>query len=567
MTAAPGDPTPRDPAQRYLASFPPGEVVEFPVRGLDVLDVPLHSAALPASPRHPGGSGLGYGATPEQARAGALGEMAEMALSTRALAGAPRVEASYTELLRKEGADRVQDPRTLCLEAGRPYDGDRVLQWLPMTRLRDGESVLVPAELVASAPEDLPGTPPPAGWLTTVITNGQGAAFDAEAAVTHAVLEVLQRDGNATAFRAMDRGVVVDLDGLVDPDARALRDRLAAAGIDVTVKLASDELGVVSVYAVGCSRDASEPTPIMATACGEAAHPDRDTAVRKALHEFAAARARKAFMHGPLDAVARATPPGYLDGWLGGHPPERLVEEDRALHAMLEWTALGTPALVELLRETVLAQRSAVRLADLPTWSGPDLHAHVVGELHAAGLDVLVALQPSLGDAVAAKVLVPGCEVETMSYGRIGERGVARLRERDDPLVAVGPDPGGRASTGRADRESARWSRVHLTPEAEERLGGRAWFDRDGAQRRVGALYPLYREPGRHVAAQVLAAGGAARQQGGPAGAQRRQGGPAGIPAAAAAEQEECQQGGTAGAQRRQGGPAGIPAGAAGDQQ
>jgi ribosomal protein S12 methylthiotransferase accessory factor len=476
---------------RYLASFPPGEVVEFPVVGLDVLDVPLHSAALPASPRHPGGSGLGYGATREEARTGALGEMAEMALSTRALADTPRVEASFADLVRKEGAARVQDPRTLALEAGSPYDDERVLQWLPMTRLRDGESVLVPAELVASAPDDLPGPPPPDGWLTTVITNGQGAAFDADRAVTHAVLEVLQRDGNATAFRAMDRGVVVDLAGLRDPDALALLDGLAAAGIEVTVKLASTDLGVVDVYAVGCSRDATEPVPIMATACGEAAHPDRDTAVRQALHEFAAARARKAFMHGPLDLVARATPPGYLDGWLTGHPPERLVEEDRALAAMLDWTAAGTPALVELLHDTVLARRSTVPLTDLPAWTGDDLHEHVVGGLHERGFDVLVNLHPSGGDAVAAKVLVPGCEVETMSYGRIGERGVRRLRERDDPLVAVGTDPGG-------------WGRVHLTAAAEERLGGPAWFDLDGARRRVGALYPLYREPGRHVVAQVL---------------------------------------------------------------
>jgi ribosomal protein S12 methylthiotransferase accessory factor len=292
----------------------------------------------------------------------------------------------------------------------------------------------------------------------------------------------------------MDRGVVVDLDGLRDPDALALLDRLDAAGIDVTVKLASTDLGVVDVYAVGCSRDGTEPVPIMATACGEAAHPDRDTAVRKALHEFASARARKAFMHGPLDLVRRATPPGYLDAWLSGHPPERLVKEDRALAAMLDWMARGTPALVDLLQETVLARRTIVRLADLPSWHGDDLHGHVVEAVHAAGLDALVNLHPSEGDAVAAKVLVPGCEVETMSYGRIGERGVRRLRERDDPLVAVGTDPGG-------------WGRVHLTADAEERLGGPAWFDREGARRRVGALYPLYREPGRHVAAQVLAAG------------------------------------------------------------
>ena len=93
---------------------------------------------------------------------------------------------------------------------------------------------------------------------------------------------------------------------------------------------------------------------------------------------------------------------------------------------------------------------------------------------------------------MAAKVLVPGCEVETMSYGRIGERGVRRLLDRGDDLVAVGADPGG-------------WGRVHLTAEAEERLGGPAWFDREGARRRVGPLYPLYREPGRHVAARVFA--------------------------------------------------------------
>lgn len=478
-------------SQRYLDSFP--GVDEFAIAGLDVLDVPLHSAVLPTSPQYPGGgSGLGYGATREEARTGALGEMAEMALSLRAHQGIEREQGSYAELTRRHGHDRVADPRTLCLEAGSAYDDDRPLQWLPMTRQRDGETVLVPAELVASAPEDLPGDPPPGGWLTTVITNGQGAAFDADRAVAHALLEVLQRDGNATAFRAMDRGVVVDLAGLRDPDALSLLDRLDAAGIDVLVKLASTEFGIVDVYAVGCSRDGSEPVPVMATACGEAAHPDRDTAIRKALHEFASARSRKAFMHGPYDVVLPATPPGYLEHWRGGHPPERLVEEDRALEAMLAWTRMGTGALVDLLADTVLSQRSTVALADLPTWSGDDLPARVLGSVQAAGHDVLVELQPSAGDAVAAKVLVPGLEAETMSYGRIGERGVRRLAERGDPLVAVGADPGG-------------WARVHLTADAEERLGGPAWFDRAGADRRIGPLYALYREPGRHTVAEVLA--------------------------------------------------------------
>ena len=476
--------TPEMAAERYLASFPAGRVEEFPVRGLDELDVPLHSAAIPAGPDHPGGSGLGYGATPEAARTGALGEMAEMALSTRALAGLHRRQASYADLVRERGRDRVQDPRTLCLEAGSAYDDDRPLQWLPMTRAGDGEQVLVPAELVASAPEDLPGAPPPGGWLTTVITNGQGAAFRPEDAAAHALLEVLQRHGNAVSFRAMDQGVVVDLDGLTDPASLALLDRLRAAGIDVVVKLASTDLGVVDVHAVGCSGD--EAVPIAATACGEAAHPDREVAVRKALHEFAAARARKVLMHGPLDLVERATPAGDLDGWLTGHPPERLVEEDRALQAVLDWSHRPTADLVALLQDSVLSRRSSVRLADLPTSSPADLHADLLGRLHGDGLDVLLSVQPSDGEAVAVKALVPGLEVETMSYGRIGERGVRRLLERGDPLVAVGERPRGSA-------------RVHLTAQAQERLGGPAWFDRAGADARVGALYALYREPGRHV--------------------------------------------------------------------
>jgi ribosomal protein S12 methylthiotransferase accessory factor len=160
---------------------------------------------------------------------------------------------------------------------------------------------------------------------------------------------------------------------------------------------------------------------------------------------------------------------------------------------MLAWTSMGTERLTELLQHSVLSRRSTVALTDLPTGGDHD----VARTLAAAGFDVLVDLQPSRGEAVAAKVLVPGLEAETMSYGRIGERGVQRLLDRDDGapgagLAVVGADPGG-------------WARVHLTAEAEERLGGPAWFDRASADRAVGALYALYREPGRHVAAMAVA--------------------------------------------------------------
>jgi ribosomal protein S12 methylthiotransferase accessory factor len=144
----------------------------------------------------------------------------------------------------------------------------------------------------------------------------------------------------------------------------------------------------------------------------------------------------------------------------------------------------------------VLSRRRAVPLADLPTCTPDDVHDHVVEALAAGGHEVLVSVHPSEdGEVVAVKAVVPGLEVETMSYGRIGERGVERLREQGSGLVSVGDRPDGPG-----------WAAVALTDDACERLGGPAWFDLVARDRVVGALYPLYREPGRHVVAALASA-------------------------------------------------------------
>jgi ribosomal protein S12 methylthiotransferase accessory factor len=78
-----------------------------------------------------------------------------------------------------------------------------------------------------------------------------------------------------------------------------------------------------------------------------------------------------------------------------------------------------------------------------------------------------------------------------MSYGRIGWRGVRRLRQRADPLLLDGP------------REGA--LPVRLRPQDAERAGGPAWFDAALAQRKVAGLYPLYRESGPFAAQLLLA--------------------------------------------------------------
>ena len=66
------------------------------------------------------------------------------------------------------------------------------------------------------------------------------------------------------------------------------------------------------------------------------------------------------------------------------------------------------------------------------------------------------------------------------------------LVERVRALLADGAYAGG-------------WSAVHLTDDARDRLGGPAWLDRAGVDAAIGPLYPLYREPARHLAQLALA--------------------------------------------------------------
>jgi ribosomal protein S12 methylthiotransferase accessory factor YcaO len=374
------------------------------------------------------------------------------------------------------------------LPAGTTVDDDQPRSWLPTVRWRTGETVLVPAEFCGSASEDLPWQDS-AERLITVITDGSGAGDTIERAVAHGLLELLQREGNTTAFRAMDAGVVIDLDEVRDPVTRATLDRLRAAHIDVVPKLAATDFGLVDVHVVGIDREPDTP-PLAVTACGEAAHPDRETALRKALLEYVSSRSRKVFSHGPLEALRRFTPEAY---WRREFARPAESQETRALAAMREWSHLDGGQLRALLEPVVLAQRSTVPFTALPTvapGSLDDPSALLADLLHRlAEFDVLVVVAPGDG-AVAVKVIVPGLEAETMSYGRIAARGVERLMERDSPLVGLRAPPHDGAAP------------VVLDPAGRERLGNEAWLDLRLVARTIGPLYQLYREPSRHVVAR-----------------------------------------------------------------
>ena len=498
-------------AALYRSRLPAGSHRALPTHPIDPLnagrDEPLAYCSLEGLGTRKFGqfTGYGYGTAPGEAARGAAGELTEETHNCRVLAAAETVTGSYTSLKNDRGGRHVLDPRLMVLPAGSDWTADAPLRWVRVRRLATGEDVWVPAEFVAIKPGQVVGGKPLRDELTVPITNGLGAGTSPEMAVAHGLLELLQRDGNGTRFRALDRHVAVDLGDrlLLSEDCRGLLDRLDAAGLDVTVKLATTQFGLTNVYVQGPPRvDEPGAFPLLMTAAGEACDPDPARAVRKALLEFAAARSRKLFMHGPLDEIQKITPPGYLDRFVADFKPGD--EETRSLDAMTAWVTADAVELRALFETHIFPVEKAVPLHELPG-AGGEFPTDPLGRLSllldrlsggaapgGGDFDVLVHdASPEGDDVFAVKVLAPGLEVEQMSYRRVGERGVRDLTDRGVSWAGVGEVPAGA------------W-RLPLTPGAEDRLGGPAWLDPAGQDAAVGPFYALYREPNTHAVQLAL---------------------------------------------------------------
>ncbi len=475
-------------AATFRASLPDrGELTLCRIDALDRLGIPVVQAAWLA-PDGTATTGYGYGLTELEAQVGALGELCEEVHVGAWLARAPRIQASYASL----GPGAAIDPRTLCLPAGSDYTPDVSLSWVAGQRWRDGARVLVPAEWVAAHAYQMSEP----ARLITPITNGLGAGVDLAHAVSHGVMELLQRDGNVTSYRALDRGVVIDLPPGALPEVEAMLARLRAAGLRPLVKLAGVELGLANIYVVGDDTQTADFS-LQVSACGEASHPDAARAIRKALLEFVGSRARKAATHGPVERALTVLPAGYVARRTAS---DLQAEEARALQAMAGWLAMPQAALSALLAPTAFRQARHVALADLPS-APPESVASsqarldfLAGQLGHAGMEIVVVdCSPADSPVRVVRTVVPGLESETMSYHRIGWRGVARLRARAEALVLHAPRAGA--------------LRVRLRPEDEARCGGPAWLDTHRVASLTAQLYPLYRECGPFAAQRSLQAG------------------------------------------------------------
>ena len=499
MTVPPDPPA----VARYRAALGLDETFEFPLAPLDTTGIPVWTVATWVDGEFQ--SGIGYGETDDRARVGAWGELAEGLGVHRLRDDLPTRRASYRQLA--EAGEPVVDPLALRLPVGTDYTPDAERLWVEARRFAPGTdrdrdvAWMLLDEAIAHSYNVPPGYRP----LYTPITNGLGAGDTRERAVAHGMLELVQRDASSVGYRALDRGAVIDLAGVEKPEVRALIDRFQhGAGITLQAKLAETPLGIPVVYVVGRERDLDTmPHPLVLTGCGEGAHPDRVQALRKALLEYAASRVRKRFAHGPLSDLEGVVPAAYLD-----RVRQRGVEgeESRATDAVAEWAGLSAREQLGRLegtwfREARRVPWQAVPTAEVPGVADPArgdpaaLAVHVAGRFADAGLDVwTVDLAPPGAEIAVVKTIVPGMEVETLTYGRIGPRNVGRLLDRiaaGDPvvhpdLVGIGAPP-------------AEAQAIPLAPAGQAALGGPAWVSLDLLEEALGPLYAMYREPAEHV--------------------------------------------------------------------
>jgi len=262
---------------------------------LDVLGIPTAQAVRPAS--RTVAVTLGAALTPTHARVCAA--MAALELWHAERMDTPPHWSAVAEVRATLG----YNPYALPLRTPHLLNDGMVLDWVPARLLDSGRSTLVPRACVECDLTLRDEWSPP---LFAQTSAGVAAGNTHAEAVLHALYEVLARDAVA-ASRALpaEQRVRVDVDGVDSDDARRLLDRLAAAGLRVTVFDATGRTGVP------CFEVVTESRSPRLVARGAACHLDRSVALCRAL--AAAARERMALVTGVRDDLPVAVDRGDRD--------------------------------------------------------------------------------------------------------------------------------------------------------------------------------------------------------------------------------------------------------------
>jgi len=220
------------------------------------------------------------GLTISEARRSAIGEALERYCAARA--DLDRIIVSPLDQL--DG--NVLDPRLLVAytddqlrRKGFPYRvfiPERPHAWITGTRLDTGEPIWAPAlptyfELPSGLDDE----------YCQVTTSGLAAGACLEDALSHAILELIERDAVAISWLTRQPGRRIILDDSLDPGAHLLVRQLASHGAHVELYLlhSDTEIAAVACLVLGNGKDWPGVT------FSSAAHPDPRQAVRAAILE------------------------------------------------------------------------------------------------------------------------------------------------------------------------------------------------------------------------------------------------------------------------------------------
>jgi len=257
------------------------------ITDLDWIGIPVWQAILPNGRLYSVSQGKGL--THAQAQVSALMEGLEQ------FHAAQIQVPSVTETVGAMRRQLAYDPYALVLSEPSFLNDAMPIEWLPATDLTTGTETWVPRAVcdcngTVSERLSLP--------LFRVSTNGLASGNTVAEALVHALCEVIERDavarrGQGAAFVE----VMVDLDTISSRLARQVLERFRQAGLTTLVTDASGPTGV-PCYEVWVDHPDGP-----ALGWGSGAHPQRATALIRALTE--AAQARATYIAGSRDDLGR----------------------------------------------------------------------------------------------------------------------------------------------------------------------------------------------------------------------------------------------------------------------
>lgn len=265
----------------------------------------------------------GKGATLSAAKLSSLMEAFEHFHAERC--DCPLRLSSYRALERSHSvADVMRLPRT-----SRPFDPHARMLWSEARDLADGRSVYVPYELVHL---DFSVPAPPGHGYFLFGSNGLGAGRHLDDALTHGLLELVERDALALFY---ERGPAaqserrVRLASVDDATCRSLIQRFERAGVGVAVWDMTTDIGLAA-FLCSVGERQTDPFRIIGTARGYGCHPDRAVALRRALTE--AAQSRLTRIAGSRDDMQPAELSRLRQPFAMDHQRAHVEQEPHARH-------------------------------------------------------------------------------------------------------------------------------------------------------------------------------------------------------------------------------------------